>query len=199
MNSERSCSAFIPSLPAGEWNLKVLQVDALPRGSRSTRPACVVFHVLFNKSVYFLMFFGTLLCLLLCESHWQALKSLLLAQYCFLLIGSWYSGPGSPHFYCTNLVWVLKKDLKNPNQNQTKNPWASCSKAVSRVWRQPSMKMVVAVPELVCAFIQSTRWLSFDWILNSVFACTLEIRTVTICKCQERMGLSAISSWITVK
>lgn len=46
-----------------------------------------------------------------------------------------------------------------------------------------------------------------DWVLSAfwtlfwlcIFACTLENWTVTIYKCQERMGLLAPSVWITVK
>lgn len=49
----------------------------LLQGDHGQHTACGgVFHVvLFNKSVYLLMFSGTLLCLQLCESQWWALKS----------------------------------------------------------------------------------------------------------------------------
>lgn len=93
-----------------------------------------------------------------------------------MYVWSCCSGPASPHLYCTNLLQVLKVDLKknqkNQNQNNqnpnNKNQASSCSKDVARVWRLPSVKIVVAVPELVCAFTRLTRWLSFVWIWNFV-------------------------------
>lgn len=74
------------------------------------------------------------------------------------------------HFHRINLLQVLKMDLKTTQQQKTNNKIeaSSCSKDVSRVWRLPSVKIVVAVPELVCAFTRWTRWLSFAWILNFV-------------------------------
>lgn len=89
-----------------------------------------------------------------------------------MYIRSHCSSPASPHFYHTNLLQVLKMDLKKKKNNQpkpnNKKQASSCSKDVSRVWRLPSVKIVVAVPELVSVFTRSTRWLSFLWILNFV-------------------------------
>lgn len=164
MSSEWSYSGLCLRLPSGKWDFsKGIMINTQP---------LVLSFMLSSPASNLLMLSGALMCL--CESQWWGIKitSLWVSAFCVLGVTV-----AVQHHYTSTaqtcyrfFKWIFKMpnnwNKKTANQNR-----ASCSKAVSRVWRLLWKSWLQFLT--LSAFAQSTRWSSFFWILNFVLTAFL--------------------------